>query len=62
MEDLKNRFRAPGDFDQAYGVALEGRHPVQILLGVEDKVQIANNKQIKMTKIQNVEPDWVIGY
>jgi hypothetical protein len=26
------------------------------------KSQIVNNKQIKMTKIQNDKPVWVIGY
>lgn len=38
-EELKRRFRAPGDFAQAYVVAHEVGHHVQTLLGVADKVQ-----------------------
>lgn len=38
FEDLKNRFRAPGDFAQAYVIAHEIGHHVQKLLGVADKV------------------------
>ena len=33
-----NRFRAPGDFAQAYVVAHEIGHHVQKLLGIADKV------------------------
>jgi len=38
FEDLKNRFRAPGDFAQAYVVAHEIGHHVQNLLGVSQRV------------------------
>ncbi len=38
FEELKNRFRAPGDFAQAYVVAHEIGHHVQKLLGIADKV------------------------
>ena len=38
-EELKRRFRAPGDFAQAYVIAHEVGHHVQTLLGVADKVQ-----------------------
>jgi len=38
FEDLKNRFRAPGDFAQAYVIAHEVGHHVQNLLGIADKV------------------------
>jgi hypothetical protein len=38
-EDLKNRFKAPGDFAQAYVIAHEVGHHVQNLLGVTGKVQ-----------------------
>jgi predicted metalloprotease len=38
FEDLENRFRAPGDFAQAYVIAHEIGHHVQKLLGIADKV------------------------
>ena len=38
-DELKRRFRAPGDFAQAYVIAHEVGHHVQTLLGVADKVQ-----------------------
>ncbi len=37
--ELKNRFKAPGDFAQAYVIAHEVGHHVQNLLGISDKVQ-----------------------
>jgi len=37
-DELKNRFRAPGDFAQAYVLAHEVGHHVQKLLGTSDKV------------------------
>jgi len=40
-EDLKNRFKAPGDFAQAYVIAHEVGHHVQNLLGITEKVQAA---------------------
>lgn len=39
--DLKNRFRAPGDFAQAYVIAHEVGHHIQTLLGVSEKVHAA---------------------
>jgi predicted metalloprotease len=38
-KELRNRFRAPGDFAQAYVIAHEVGHHVQKLLGIADKVQ-----------------------
>jgi uncharacterized protein len=38
-EELKRRFKAPGDFAQAYVIAHEVGHHVQTLLGIADKVQ-----------------------
>jgi predicted metalloprotease len=40
-EELRRRFRAPGDFAQAYVIAHEVGHHVQTLLGIADKVQNA---------------------
>jgi predicted metalloprotease len=37
--DLKERFRAPGDFAQAYVIAHEIGHHVQTLLGISQKVE-----------------------
>ena len=37
-EDLKSRFKAPGDFAQAYVIAHEVGHHVQNLLGITEKV------------------------
>jgi uncharacterized protein len=39
FDELRTRFRAPGDFAQAYMVAHEVGHHVQNLLGVSQKVQ-----------------------
>ena len=39
-EELKNRFRAPGDFAQAYVIAHEIGHHVQKLLGIMDQVEV----------------------
>jgi uncharacterized protein len=38
-DELKERFRAPGDFAMAYVIAHEVGHHVQNLLGTSDKVQ-----------------------
>ena len=38
-EELKRRFKAPGDFAQAYVIAHEVGHHVQALLGISDKVE-----------------------
>lgn len=43
-EELKRRFRAPGDFAQAYVVAHEVGHHVQTLLGIAEKVQLAKQQ------------------
>ncbi|MDH3531449.1 MAG: zinc metallopeptidase [Gammaproteobacteria bacterium] len=38
-EDMRSRFRAPGDFAQAYVIAHEIGHHVQNLLGISSEVQ-----------------------
>ena len=40
-QDLKDRFKAPGEFAQAYVIAHEVGHHVQNLLGISDKVHRA---------------------
>jgi hypothetical protein len=44
FEELKRRFRAPGDFAQAYVIAHEVGHHVQHLLGISDKVHEARQR------------------
>jgi predicted metalloprotease len=39
FEEMERRFKAPGDFAQAYVVAHEVGHHVQKLLGIADKIQ-----------------------
>lgn len=39
FEELKNKFKAPGDFAMAYVIAHEVGHHVQNLLGIHDQVQ-----------------------
>jgi predicted metalloprotease len=44
FEELRSRFKAPGEFAQAYVVAHEIGHHVQKLLGTSDKVQEARQQ------------------
>ncbi|MCP5235150.1 MAG: neutral zinc metallopeptidase [Zoogloeaceae bacterium] len=43
-DDLRSRFRAPGDFAQAYVIAHEIGHHVQNLLGISSRVQEARQR------------------
>ena len=43
-EEMKTRFRAPGDFAQAYVIAHEVGHHVQNLLGISGKVDNARRR------------------
>jgi uncharacterized protein len=43
-QDLKARYKAPGDFAQAYVIAHEVGHHVQNLLGIMNKVQAAQTR------------------
>ncbi len=46
-DQLKNRFKAPGDFAQAYVIAHEVGHHIQNLVGISSKVHAARNKLSK---------------
>ncbi|MCP5277809.1 MAG: neutral zinc metallopeptidase [Thiobacillus sp.] len=43
-EDLKHRFKAPGDFAQAYVIAHEVGHHVQNLLGTAEKIHVLRQR------------------
>lgn len=43
-QDLKTRYRAPGDFAQAYVIAHEVGHHVQNLLGIMEKVEAMRSR------------------
>ena len=45
FRDLQSRFRAPGDFAQAYVIAHEVGHHVQRLLGTMDRVSAAQRQR-----------------
>jgi len=44
FRDLRDRFRAPGDFAQAYVIAHEVGHHVQTLLGTTERVHAARRR------------------
>lgn len=46
--DLKDRFKAPGEFAQAYVIAHEVGHHIQNLLGIADQVQAARQRSDKL--------------
>ncbi|MDR2188596.1 MAG: zinc metallopeptidase [Azonexus sp.] len=47
FDELKTRFRAPGEFAQAYVIAHEVGHHVQNLLGISEQVQRARQRSGK---------------
>jgi uncharacterized protein len=65
-DQLKNRFKAPGDFAQAYVIAHEVGHHVQNLLGISGKVHEARKKlsQAESNKLsvrQELQADCLAG-
>ncbi len=48
-EELRRRFKAPGDFAQAYVIAHEVGHHVQKLLGISDRV---DDMQRRMSEVE----------
>ncbi|MDQ3800454.1 MAG: zinc metallopeptidase [Acidobacteriota bacterium] len=52
FRDLKNEFKAPGDFAQAYVIGHEVGHHVQNLLGTMDKVHRAGNTNALSVRLE----------
>lgn len=52
FRELKNEFKAPGDFAQAYVIAHEVGHHIQNLLGTMDKVQRAGNTNALSVRLE----------
>ncbi len=64
--ELRNRFKAPGDFAQAYVIAHEVGHHVQTLLGISQQVQQAKRglsqvESNKLTVRQELQADCFAG-
>jgi predicted metalloprotease len=64
--DLKNRFRAPGDFAQAYVIAHEIGHHVQTLLGISQKVHklrgsLSQTEANRLSVMQELQADCFAG-
>lgn len=65
-KDLRDRFKAPGDFAQAYVIAHEVGHHVQKLLGISDEVQQARQQASKteankLSVMQELQADCLAG-
>ena len=65
-EDLKDRFKAPGDFAQAYVIAHEVGHHVQSLLGVSKKVhelrgKVSEAEGNELSVMQELQADCLAG-
>ena len=65
-QQLKNRYKAPGDFAQAYVIAHEVGHHIQTLVGTSDKVHTARKKlnEVESNKLsvrQELQADCLAG-
>jgi len=65
-QQLKNRFKAPGDFAQAYVIAHEVGHHIQTLTGISKKVHAARKKLSKtegnkLSVLQELQADCLAG-
>lgn len=65
-DQLKNRFKAPGDFAQAYVIAHEIGHHIQTLEGTSSKVHAARSKlnevdANKLSVLQELQADCFAG-
>ena len=66
FDQLKNRFKAPGDFAQAYVIAHEVGHHIQTLVGISGSVQAARKKLSeaegnKLSVRQELQADCLAG-
>lgn len=60
FRELKNQFRAPGDFAQAYVIAHEVGHHVQNILGTMGKVHRAGNSNNLSVRLE-LQADYYAG-
>lgn len=65
-EELEKRFRAPGDFAEAYVIAHEVGHHIQKLLGISDKVeglrqQLTEGEYNKYSVMMELQADFFAG-
>jgi predicted metalloprotease len=66
FRELKERFRAPGDFAQAYVIAHEVGHHVQKLLGTSDQVhskrgQVSKTEENHLSVRLELQADYLAG-
>ncbi|TMI77820.1 MAG: metalloprotease [Bacteroidetes bacterium] len=65
-EELENRFKAPGDFAEAYVIAHEVGHHIQKLLGISDKMenlrqQLSEGEYNKYSVMLELQADFFAG-
>ena len=65
-QELEDRFRAPGDFAEAYVIAHEVGHHIQKLLGISDKMeglrqQLSEGEYNKYSVMMELQADFFAG-